>query len=36
MTIAFFDIALGTEVMQFEVSRVEEWNAEEDPDAIVS
>jgi hypothetical protein len=33
MTTAFFEIVPGTEVMQFEVSRVEKRNAEEDPDA---
>jgi hypothetical protein len=32
MTTAFFKIVPVTEVMQFEVSRVEERNAEEDPD----
>jgi hypothetical protein len=32
MTTAFFEIAPGTEVMQFKVSRVEERNAKEDPD----
>jgi hypothetical protein len=31
MMMAFFEIALGTEVMQFKVSRVEERNAEKDP-----